>query len=361
MTRRGRVALIAVAGLVGCSAAVDPTSTERASAALFDALESDGPGCTAAVGRDGEVVWADAFGAASLETGEPMTPETIVDIGSTSKQFTATAIALLVEGGTIDLDDTLATYVDGLPDWSEDVTVDQLVHHTSGIPDYIDLLIDAGFDYSDPSDADDASAVLAEATELAFEPGTRFDYSNSNYFLLGEVVESASGQGLDEYLAETVFEPLDLAMVMDPGSSPAGTATSYEAADDGWEIADSPWTQLGDGGIQTTPSELVRWGEQYWAPTIGGPDITELRFASAVESDSSSAPTRYGFGIEEFEVDGRRLLSHSGSWAGFDTSFTVDPEGQLVVAVTCSAEEISTELAPDDDLDLRLLDLWRSG
>ena len=112
---------------------------------LFADVRSDDPGCTVAVGRDGAVVFAEAYGAARLDPLEPMTVDTVVDIASISKQFTATAILLLAERGMVDLDAPLSTYLPDLPAWASLPTLAQLMHHQSGIPDYIGLLFERGF------------------------------------------------------------------------------------------------------------------------------------------------------------------------------------------------------------------------
>ena len=242
----------------GGPATAEPTSHEqRASEALFAPIEPDGPGCSAAVNVDGQIVWSAASGRASLERNEPFTSDTVVDIGSTSKQFTATAIALLINDDLLTWDDPVNDHLEGLPDWSAQVTVDDLVHHTSGIPDYIELLEDQGVDVMDPSTQADAIDAL-RGTKAAFEPGSKFEYSNSNYVLLAEIVQAATGQDLPSYLEDRVFGPLDLDAEMNPGNSarvpsPAGTAQSYED-DAGWKPADSPWAQVGDGAVQPHPN-----------------------------------------------------------------------------------------------------------
>ncbi len=123
----------------------DDAAAAEFTRSLFADLPGDEPGCTVAVGRDDAVVFAEAYGAARLDPFEPMTVDTVVDIGSVSKQFTATAILLLAERGAVDLDAPLSTYLPDLPAWASQTTVAQLIHHQSGIPDYIDLLVDRGF------------------------------------------------------------------------------------------------------------------------------------------------------------------------------------------------------------------------
>jgi CubicO group peptidase (beta-lactamase class C family) len=333
------------------------TEAVAAMQAIFEPLAADDPGCTIAVGRGGEVVYAEAFGAARLDPLEPMTTETIVDIGSTSKQFTANAILLLAEAGEIGLDDVLAEHLPDLPEWAEETTLRQLVQHTSGIPDYIGLLVDAGFDISGTSTDADALAALGEVDELDFDPGAGWEYSNSNYFLLAQVVLAVTGTTLTEFLDDAVFGPLGLDMVMDPTADIPGKAISYEGLGPDAVVADSGWEQLGDGAVQTTPSELVRWAAQYWAPTIGDDAINAARLDDAADfvdpTDEEIPAGRYGAGIQIFEQPGLgTVLSHDGVWAGFVTTFVVVPDQQLAVAATCTSPDSAAVLEADTDLDL---------
>jgi CubicO group peptidase (beta-lactamase class C family) len=333
----------------------DRDAAIEASRALFADVDPNGPGCTVAVMRDGEV-WAEAFGLADVEAGVAMTPETIVDIGSTSKQFTATAIGLLEIDGLVFSTAPVSTYLDGLPDWADEVTIDQLVHHTSGIPDYIGLLVGEGIDTTDP--AGDAETLAALATsELDFEPGERFEYSNSNYFLLAEIVESVTGDDLGVFLAERVFMPLDLDAVMDPTAELDGVAQSYELEGDELVDADSPWTQLGDGAIRTTPTQLVRWAAQYTDPTIGGDELQQLRFEGAtdVSAEFGIPGARYGYGIVEAELAGTRVLTHSGGWGGFVTTFFVAPDLGVAAAGTCTSPAVAPA---DGDPGFDLIGIW---
>lgn len=159
---------------------------------LDGAINADEPGCSAAVGVEGKVIWSGVRGIADLASGAKITTDTVFDIASVSKQFTATAILLLVEAGKLTLDDPISQYVPELPDWAQTVTVEQLMHQTSGIPDYVALLAARGYQVSDRTIEAEARQALAAAPELQFKPGTRFDYSNSNYLLLGEIVHRAS-------------------------------------------------------------------------------------------------------------------------------------------------------------------------
>lgn len=323
---------------------------------MFAAIGADEPGCTVAVGWGDDIVFAEAYGAARLDPLVPMTPDTVVDIGSTSKQFTATAILLLAERGEVDLDQSLSTYLSPAR-WANLPTLRQLIHHESGIPDYINLLAEQGVPLTGSSTDADALDALAGVADLDFEPGSQWEYSNSNYFLLAEVVETVTGSDLGSFLAAEVFVPLGLDMVMDPTASIAAKATSYERVGEEWIVADSKWEQLGDGGIQTTPTELIRWASQYARSTIGADDINEQRIFGAADTGFG---TSYGAGIQELDVDGiGRVLSHSGGWGGFVTLFTVAPDRRIAAAATCTSPDVLSELELGDETDL--LALWASA
>lgn len=329
-------------------------SAAEATGDLFASVATDDPGCTVAVARDGEIVFAKAYGAARLDPLEPMTTETVVDIGSTSKQFTATSILLLTERGDVDLDAALATYVPGLPRWATQPTLRQMMHHESGIPDYISLLVERGFELTGSSTAEDALEALGEVSELDFEPGTAWEYSNSNYFLLAEVVQAVTGDDLGMFLGAEVFEPLGLDMVMDPIATIDAKAVSYQLVNEEWEVADSRWEQFGDGAVQTTPTELVTWAAEYWEPTIGGPDINTERLEGAAEVETN---VTYGAGIIATELPGLgRVLTHSGGWGGFLTLFAVAPELRLATAATCTSPDVVAALPMEGETDL--LALW---
>src|SRR5262249_29716666 len=157
------------------------------------------------------------------------------------------------------------------------VTLAQLMHHTSGIPDYIDLLKAQGYKLSDRTTENQALQAVAAVRKLEFKPGSRFEYSNSNYLLLGDIVRRTAGQPLPQFLDAQIFRPLGLAMVMDPVGTIFGKALSYEKDTSGapgqYKVSISPWEQIGDGGIQTSPSELVRWADNYRTGKVGGPTL----------------------------------------------------------------------------------------
>jgi CubicO group peptidase (beta-lactamase class C family) len=323
---------------------------------LFSRLTAADPGCTVAVGRGGKVVFAEAYGAARLDPFEPMTVDTVVDIGSVSKQFTATAILLLAERGAVDLDAPLSTYLPDLPAWASRPTIVQMIHHQSGIPEYLDLLVDRGFTETGESPTiADALAALGDVVDLRFAPGTSWEYSNSNYFLLSQVVRAVTGNDLPTFLTAEVFEPLGLEMEMDPMGAIDRKAVSYSGVAGQWQVADVRWEPtIGAGSIQTTPSELVEWAAQYWEPTIGASTINAERFDTAIDTHQSGRSGMYGAGMFETDMgsDIGRVIWHPGGWGGFRTLFSVAPAHRLAIAVNCNSPTSFGKLRTTLDRDL---------
>ena len=267
-------------------------------------------------------------GLANVATGEGLTTASVLDMASVSKQFTATAVLLLAEEGVLSLDDSLADWVGGMPADASEISLNDLMHHTSGIADYTSLLDAELSESTTQQDALDAIAALSR-----LRGGGGFSYSNSNYVLLAEVVEAASGMPLAEFLDERIFGALELDMRLEPAYDGPNVAQSYEAgAPLNWG-----WLQVGDGSIYTTPSELVRWADNYRIGEVGGGALLEAQTAGAVDT---GAGTKYGAGIE-VAPDG--ALSHSGGWEGYVTMFGVSADKSTAIAVMCNSTDANAE------------------
>jgi CubicO group peptidase (beta-lactamase class C family) len=279
------------------------------------------PGCSAAVAKDGTVLWAGAGGLADLQHKTPVTIDTRFDIASVSKQFTATAILMLQRDGKLKLSDHISKYVTGLPAWGNTVTLTQLMHHTSRIPDYWVELDKIGIGFSDP--ADQATTMAAIRRETRLEHGKGFLYSNSNYVLLAQVVSKVSGEKLPAFLKERIFDPLGLAMVVAPTLKADDVALSY---DDDNNLQQAGWTSYGHSGIITTASELARWGDQYRAG-----DIIQDDFDDGVVYEAEGE--HYAAAMD-IETDGD--LNHTGRMGGYISEFTVSADRHWTIAVLCN-------------------------
>lgn len=312
----------------------------RSSQAVAALVPAGLPGCSAAVARDGAVVWAGAAGLADLATGAPDTTETRFDIASLTKQFTATAVLMLQRDGSLSLSDPIASYVDGLPEWGATITLDQLMHHTSRIPDYWVELDRLGIGFTDP--ADQAMTLDAIRRETELDEGEGYEYSNSNYVLLAAVVERVSGQSFADFLAERIFAPLGLDMVLAPTLHAPDIALSY---DDDLSLQEAGWTSHGHTGIITTPSVLAVWGDQY---RVG--DIIQGDFETGAVVNSVETGERYGAGIY-IAADGS--LNHQGRMGGFITDFQVSADRHTVITVMCNGH-----LSNRNGLASALWEIW---
>jgi CubicO group peptidase (beta-lactamase class C family) len=297
----------------------------------------DSPGMSVAVIYDGRILYERGFGMANLEHGVPNGPDTIFRIGSTSKQFTAACIAMLALRGDLDLDADVRTIIPELPAWETPVAIRNLVRHTSGIPDYVGLMVAAGHELDDHVTPKDTLEVLAGADELEFTPGSRFSYSNTNYFLLSQVVERVSGQSLRLFAHEHIFEPLDMDRTHYHdryNEVVAGRADGYvpEAGGGRWSVSNTTWEHVGDGGVFTTVRDMAKWDAIFYDnPLEGGPELIEMITSLEPLTDGSASP--YAFGLVLGKELGQPSVSHSGGWVGFRADMVRLPERKITVVV----------------------------
>ncbi len=329
------VCALVVGGCSGSAPAPTPTDDRaaRSQTALVELVgRNTNPGCSAAIGERGEVRWQGRRGLAVLEPATPITAESTFDIGSVSKQFTALAAALLAEEGRLSLDDTVAEHLNGFPDWAGQVTLAELIHQTSGIPEVIGLMRQRGVWLDVDASRHDLLKAISEVESLNFKPGSRWAYSNSNYVLVGLIIERVSGRPLDAQLAQTFFTPLGLAMVVDaPGTNPDRTRSYVGNVNGQFEIADWPWETTGFAGVRAAPSDLVRWADVYRTGVVSGELATEPQTEAAAGAEADSS---YGLGIF-VASDGR--LWHGGESGGFYTAFGVSADRDHAIAVTCNS------------------------
>ena len=327
------LALLTIVLLLGPPAlsAAAPQSPSHDPAARVDELMAkydDGPGGVVAVVRGGEVVFAKAYGIANIEHGVPMSRETVLDVGSVAKQFTAFAIVLLTQEGKLSLDDDIRKHLPEIPDFGTMITVRHLVHHMSGLREIYNSSALAGWKAGDGISQGDAIHLIARMRELNFEPGSEYMYCNTGYMLLSDIVARVSGIPFHEFMAENVFGPLGMkntTIMTSFGQSIPNAAESYGPADGGGfvRIFDNSTIQ-GAGGIYTTVDDLAAWMSNYGEATVGGMSAIEQMQQHGVLTSGRTLP--YAFGINVGERRGQRTFSHGGSSAGYRSSFTYFPD-----------------------------------
>lgn len=332
--------LSAVAG-ANTSAAAAGTNVPlaaQADAVFADYAGHDNPGCALGVFQGGRVVYENGYGLASLEHGVAIDPRQIVfDVASVSKQFTAASVLLLVQDGKLALSDDIRKYLPEMPDYGKTITIAHLLHHTSGLRDYVGLLMLAGWDAADYTDDRDALALITHQKALNFAPGSRFSYSNTGYFLLSQIVERVSGKRLGRFAHERIFAPLGMEDTLyrdDHQRVIPHRATGYEANADGFAVHMSDGEQTGDGGIQTTLADLAKWQRNFDKPNVGGRRLIEQMEMRGALDDGSALGYASGLFVDEYR--GLPTLGHSGVSAGYTSMLLRFPGEQLSIAVLCN-------------------------
>ena len=355
--------LLAIAALASAQPAISaepsPAVLKRIDGVFAD-FNASTPGCAFALVDHGRTVYERGYGLASVEHGVAIDPHhTVFDIGSLSKQFTAASILLLAHDGKLSLDDDIRTYVPELPDYGATVTLRQLLHHTGGISDYLELLDMDGINLEDVATGDDALSALSRKKTLDFRPGSEFSYSNSGYFLLSLVVKRVSGKPFSAYAKTNIFDPLgmsDTSVLGDHTRIIAHRATPYDTDEPGkFRLSPSNWEQTGDGGVQSTVDDLVRWDVNFRDPRVGGPWLVDALQIHGVLQDGSTIAYANGVFVDHYR--GLRTVSHRGVWVGFRAAALRFPDQQVSEMALCNAGNANPEQRLLAVADIYLADL----
>ncbi|MBN1222328.1 MAG: serine hydrolase [Candidatus Aminicenantes bacterium] len=319
----------------------------------------DSPGCALAVIKDGQIAYEKAYGAANLDYDIPITPQTVFDIGSTSKQFTASCIILLALDGKISLDDDVHKYIPELPDYGKPVTIRHLIHHTSGVRDYGALWMLAGMEDHNVYTLQDIVDICARQNNLNFPPGEEHLYSNSGYILLAAIVERVSGMTLGAYAAKNIFEPLGMTHTLvyeDRTQIIKNRATGYSKNDKGTYQIDHyfNFAMGGDGQVLTTVEDLFLWDQNFYNPKVGGEEF--LDFLHTRGSLNSGKTLDYAMGLSHGEYRGLKTVSHGGAWGGFRAQLMRIPSLKFSVIVLSNLGSISPDKLAYKVTDLYLAD-----
>jgi CubicO group peptidase (beta-lactamase class C family) len=317
--------------------------TGRIDAVFARYNRSDAPGCAVGVYQNGAITYAMGYGSANLEYGVPITANTPFISGSVAKQFTAAAIALLVEQGRISLDDDVRKYIPELPDYGTRVTIDHLVHHTSGLRDFWALVGVSGMRYDDGYTAGDVIRLAARQKQLNFPPGSEYAYSNTGYVSLGVIVQRVTGKSLREFAAEEIFKPLGMNSTHyhdDHTMMVPGRAAAYSPlSGGGWRI--DIWNNdiVGQGGLITTVTDLQKWDENFYTGKVGGPAFLKRQLQQGKLTNGSVLS--YAFGLTVTEYRGLPLVEHSGSSGGYRTIISRFPAQHTSVVALCNSSTIN--------------------
>ncbi len=332
------LALAAVAATPAPTPTPTPDTKARVDAVFQEYDRSDSPGCALGVFRDGKIVYARGYGMANLELGVANSAQTVFDIGSTSKQFTAFSVHLLARDGKLSLDDDIRKWLPEIPSYGKTVTIRHLIHHTSGLRDYIVMMELQGVQTEDLTTEQDSLDILAKQKAPNFAPGAEHLYSNTGYFLLGVIVKRASGKSLRDFAAERIFEPLRMRHTQFNDSHTRlipGRATGYGKAEgDGFGIDMSDWEQVGDGSVLTTVEDLQRWDQNFYEPRVG--DAKLIQAMQEVGVLNSGKKLEYASALFLSSYRGLPTVAHGGAWAGYRAQLLRFPQQHLSVACLCN-------------------------
>ncbi len=358
MTRRGALALVGASVLASAARAATGPDWAGLDVLVGKAL-ADGlaPGLSLTATKAGAVVYSKGYGLANIETNTPVTPETVFRIGSITKQFTGAAMMLLQQDGKLSVDDRLAKYLPTVPRAGE-ITLRQMLNHTAGLGNYTNrkppeaFLQSARLDY-------DSKALLADMlahTDPLYpnEPGTKWDYSNTAYVLLGLVIEKVAGEPWPSLYERRLFKPAGLAdtMVDNVATVVPHRASGYtgHAGSSDWDNASyiSMTYPGAAGNIRSTTVDLCKWHAALLAGRIVSADSLKAMMTAGRLKDGSipvaalgpgeSKPLNYGFGLSMAEFEGHASVGHSGGIFGFISDVRSFPAEKTTVAVLINAD-----------------------
>ena len=299
---------------------IEPVATDpekRVDQFMFPYDRTDTPGAAVAVVKKDKVIFSKAYGMANLTYDIPFTTETLNNIGSTSKQFTAFAILLLAKQGKLSLDDDIRDYIPELPEFGRKVTLRNLLTHTSGYREFINLLILGGLNLGegDYINKEEVIEIVQAQPELQNDPGAEWNYNNTGFSLLSTVVERITEQKFPEWMRKKIFEPIGMTHTqvrahpreVVPNSAMGYLFTKEGGFEEGRDIASS----AGAGGIYSTVGDLAKWISNFRKGKVGGEDIIDQMFTRFVLTDGDT--TGYGLGLFIDKFKGLERVHHGGA------------------------------------------------
>lgn len=347
---------ISLAALDHCFADDLETSIDTA-LKRFD--RPDAPGVAVGVVKEGEILYAKGWGMADLEHDLPLTPDSVFDIASVSKQFAGLAIAMLEEDGKLRVTDPIRDHVAGLPDAFEPVQLHHLLHHTSGIRDWPGAFVLAGRRFDDVITFQDILALAKRQEALSFVPGEMYSYSNTGYNLLARTVETVTGSGFSDWMQARVFQPLEMSSThfyKEHDALIKKRARSYNGSFDGpFQNVGDQLTALGSSSLYSSVNDLLKWMIHFDQPKIAPAFVIKTMMTPGQLSNGQSAG--YGYGLSVGHLRGALRISHSGGWAGFRTYLLYYPPFKVGVVVLSNwaganvsslADQVASDVIQDD-------------
>jgi CubicO group peptidase (beta-lactamase class C family) len=327
-----------------CLGAISPAFPAEPDAAIVDRIFSaydrpGSPGCSLGVIRDGSFVYRHGYGQGSLEFAVPLTSESVFYVGSVSKQFTAASIVIAAHRGLLSLDDDVHKYIPELPGYGHSITLRQMLHHTSGFRDVLELLELSGRNLVDLHHFPELLDLVTRQRGLNFTPGDQFLYSNTNYFLLAEVVHRASNEPLSQFAQENIFESLHMTHTRfydDHSTVVPGRVAAYASSSKGDFRVDwsTNFDKVGDGGLMTSVDDLLHWDQNFYDDKLAeGSVVKELLERGRLNSGKEIG---YALGLQMGQYRGLPTVEHGGALFGYSTDLLRFPQQRFTVICLCN-------------------------
>jgi len=294
------------------------------------------PGLALLVVRDGQIVKAQGYGMSNVELQVPVKPETVFQSGSMGKQFTATAIMMLVEEGKVSLDDSLTKFFPEAPAAWKNVKVRHLLSHTGGFGDY-----PKNFDFHHDR-SEDEMLKMVESQSLAFPPGSKWAYSNLGYLTLGVLIHRVTGQFYGDFLQERIFKPLGMnTRIISEADIVPNRAAGYRRVKG--ELKNQEWVAptintTADGSLYFTILDLEKWDAALSSGKLLKRESFEQMWTPVKLNDGKPNADGYGFGWFIHDVHGHQLIEHAGAWQGFTTNISRYVSDKLTVVALTNLE-----------------------
>jgi CubicO group peptidase (beta-lactamase class C family) len=304
------------------------------------------PGCAVGVSVKGDTVLSAAYGMADLEHDVALTPETVFEPGSVTKQFTAAAVFLLAQQGKLSIDDPVRKHIAELPDYGAPLTIRHLINHTSGLRDWGAVAAIGGWPRGARAHTHDHMLeIVARQKALNYTPGAEYSYTNSGYNLAAVLVGRVAGKSLAEFTKEAIFTPLGMTSTQwrdDYRRIVKNRAIAYSASGGGFRL-NMPFEFVhGNGGLLTTVADLLRWNRNFTDKKVGGQALYDAQHQRARLNDGSAIA--YAGGLNVLHWRGFNEVSHSGSTAGYSAWLGRYPDHDVAVAVMCNLAVNATQL-----------------
>lgn len=318
---------------------------------LLNPILNDEPGAIIMVRFDNGLIYQAEKGLADISQKQKIDENSIFNLASVSKQFTAFSILLLAQEGKLSLDESVLTYLPELGDYAKEISLYELIYHTSGLIDYMELAFERGITYQMPLTPAESFADVVRQTKTYYPIGQKFEYNNTGYFLLSQIIERVSQKPFSVFAEEKIFTPLKMnnTFIVEEYPTINPIVSGYAKDKQGnYQLSESPWTQTGDGAIHSSASDLMKWGENFRTAKVGGSEVirkmTQAFSPLTREGQLVIDYEAYGFGLFINNTLGELSFEHGGSWMGTATYFMRLPHLRLTIAVLSNREEYNADV-----------------